>query len=152
MKIKVRQGKPEDRETIASFQQAMALETENIKLDKDTLSKGIRAIFDDPAKGQYFVAEADGKIVASMMTTFEWSDWRNATVWWLQSVYVLPEFRRGGIFRKMYAYVKSEAENRDDVSGLRLYVADSNIKAAKTYENVGMDSGRYQMFEWMKDY
>lgn len=152
MNIQIRKGKPEDLETIAGFQMAMASETENIELDKTTLNKGITAIFDNPSLGQYFVAEADGKIIASMMTTFEWSDWRNSMVWWLQSVYVLPEFRRMGIFRKMYAHVKQEVISRPEVSGIRLYMVTTNRKAAATYEAVGMDGNRYRMFEWMKDY
>jgi GNAT superfamily N-acetyltransferase len=152
LRIKIRKGISADRETIAHFQQAMASETENIQLDPETLVKGIQAIFDDPGKGQYFVAEFEDKIVASLMTTFEWSDWRNSTVWWLQSVYVLPEFRKQGIFRKMYAYVKSEVEKRSDVGGIRLYMVYSNTGAASTYKAVGMDGERYRMFEWMKDY
>lgn len=152
MSIQIRKGKPEDRETIAGFQLAMAKETENIRLDRQVLEKGITAIFENPALGQYFVAEVDGKIVASMMTTFEWSDWRNSLVWWLQSVYVLPEYRRTGIFRKMYEHVKQEVMSRPEVTGIRLYMVTSNRKAAATYEAVGMDGNRYRMFEWMKDY
>lgn len=152
MNINIRKGNPEDIKTIAGFQQAMAQETENIKLDDNILSKGIRAIFDDPSKGQYFVAEFEGKVIASLMTTFEWSDWRNSTVWWLQSVYVLPEFRKQGIFRKMYKHVKSEVEKQPNVSGIRLYMVTSNTVAASTYEAVGMDGERYRMFEWMKEY
>jgi GNAT superfamily N-acetyltransferase len=152
LKINIRKGIPADQETIARFQQAMANETENIRLDQEILSRGIRAIFNDPGKGQYFVAEFEDKIVASLMTTFEWSDWRNSTVWWLQSVYVLPEFRKQGIFRKMYEHVKSEVEKRPDVGGIRLYMVYSNTVAASTYEAVGMDGERYRMFEWMKEF
>jgi GNAT superfamily N-acetyltransferase len=148
----IRKGKTEDIAIIARFQQAMALETEKITLDQDILLKGISAIFDDPSKGQYFVAEASGQVVASLMTTYEWSDWRNSTVWWLQSVYVIPEFRRKGIFRKMYAFIKAEVESNPGVSGIRLYMVTSNHKAASTYEAVGMDGNRYRMFEWVKDY
>lgn len=152
LEINIRKGFPNDRETIAGFQEAMAKETEDISLNRETLLKGVDAVLNAPDKGMYFIAEAEGKVVASLMITYEWSDWRNATVWWLQSVYVLPAFRRAGIFKKMYAHIQAEADKRNDVSGIRLYVADSNLTAAKTYKNVGMDGDRYRMFEWMKTY
>lgn len=152
MEIIVREGLQEDRQVIAGFQEAMASETENIDLDRETLEKGIQAIFNNPALGKYYVAESEGRIIASMMTTFEWSDWRNSVVWWLQSVYVLPEYRRKGIFKKMYAHVKAEVEKRPEVSGIRLYMVTTNSRAASVYEAVGMDGERYRMFEWMKEF
>lgn len=152
MNLNIRKGKPSDAGTIAAFQILMAKETEEIDLDRQTVNKGVEAIFETPGLGQYFVAETDGKIVASLMTTFEWSDWRNSTVWWLQSVYVLPEYRQKGIFKKMYNFIKEQVLSLDEVSGIRLYMVHSNHRAAKVYKNVGMDGERYRMFEWMKDY
>ncbi len=90
-----------------------------------------------------------GKIVASLMITFEWSDWRNSTVWWFQSVYVLPEYRRNGIFRSMYLHIRDEADSLG-IAGLRLYVETNNSGAQKTYEALGMKSDHYTMFEWLK--
>ena len=152
MEINIRKGQPSDAKIIAEFQLLMAKETEDITLDSPTVNKGVQAIFDKPGLGQYFVAELEGKIVASLMTTFEWSDWRNSTVWWIQSVYVLPEYRQNGIFKKMYGYIKEEVLRLEDVSGIRLYMVHTNSRAAKVYENVGMDGERYRLFEWMKDY
>lgn len=85
-----REGRPGDAETIAKFQIAMARETEEIDLDRAACRRGVRAVFDDPAKGRYFVAELDGETVASLLITYEWSDWRNGVVWWIQSMFVLP--------------------------------------------------------------
>jgi GNAT superfamily N-acetyltransferase len=96
------------------------------------------------------VAEGKGNIVASLLITYEWSDWRNTTVWWFQSVYVLPEFRRTGIFRSMYLHIKNEAYN-GGIAGLRLYVETNNSKAQHTYEALGMKSHHYKMYEWMKE-
>jgi len=152
MEIAVRKAEPSDANIIAGFQMLMAKETEDIVLDLPTVNKGVMAIFGKPGLGQYFVAESDGKIIASLMTTFEWSDWRNSTVWWLQSVYVVPEYRQKGIFKKMYNYIKEQVLSLDEVSGIRLYMVHSNHRAAKVYEKVGMDGERYRMFEWMKDY
>ncbi len=130
----------------------MAKETETIDLDWRTVSRGVKTIFEKPAIGQYFLAEINGKVVASLRTTFEWSNWCNQMVWWLKSVYVLPEFRKLGIFRKMYDYVKGNVLQNENVSGIRLYVVSSNEHARKVYEAVGMDGERYKLFEWMKDF
>ncbi len=140
-----------DCEVIAAFQQKMALETENLQLDPATLAAGVKAVFDHPEHGRYFVAKANNRIIASMMTTYEWSDWRNASVWWLQSVYVLPAYRGTGIFRKLYDHVRELAREQKQVAGIRLYVDKHNVQAQKVYEAVGMDGEHYRVFEWMKE-
>ena len=152
MELKIRLAKIHDSHTIAGFQLKMAIETENLKLDSETVQKGVKAVFEKPKLGQYFVAENDGKIIASMLTTFEWSDWRNAQVWWLQSVYVLPEFRQQGIFKMMYEFVKIFAEKDENVGGIRLYVDKTNVRAQEVYKAVGMNGEHYQVFEWMKEF
>jgi GNAT superfamily N-acetyltransferase len=128
----------------------MAWETEQMTLVPEIVSKGVNAVFNDPSRGQYWVAEDKGSIVASLMITYEWSDWRNTNVWWFQSVYVLPEFRRTGIFRSMYLHIKNETY-KGGIAGLRLYVETNNSKAQYTYEALGMKSHHYKMYEWMKE-
>ena len=96
------------------------------------------------------MAEENGKIVASLLITYEWSDWRNSNVWWLQSVYVLPDWRRTGIFRTMYMNIKNEAE-KEGIAGLRLYVETNNSGAQQTYEALGMQNEHYRMYEWIKE-
>jgi len=152
MEPKIRLAKIGDSPTIAGFQLKMAIETENLQLDTETVGKGVKAVFEKPELGQYFVAEKDGQIIASMLTTFEWSDWRNAQVWWLQSVYVIPEFRRQGIFKRMYDFVKILAESDANVGGIRLYVDKTNVRAQEVYKAVGMNGEHYQVFEWMKEF
>ena len=152
MEPNIRLAKSDDILTIAGFQLKMAIETENLKLDAETVGKGVKAVFEKPELGQYFVAEKDGQIIASMLTTFEWSDWRNAQVWWLQSVYVIPEFRRQGIFKRMYDFVKILAKNDTNVGGIRLYVDKTNVRAQEVYKAVGMNGEHYQVFEWMKEF
>jgi GNAT superfamily N-acetyltransferase len=146
----IRKASPEDASTIIDFQQKMAWETEEMLLIPEIVEKGVNAVFSVPARGQYWVAESDGKVIASLLITFEWSDWRNSDVWWFQSVYVLPEFRRKGIFRSMYQYIKTEAE-KEGIPGLRLYVETNNSGAQITYQALGMQSLHYKMFEWMKE-
>ena len=148
--ISIRKARPEDASVIIDFQQKMAWETEELTLAITLVTKGVNEVFNNHSRGQYWVAEENGKIVASLLITYEWSDWRNANVWWFQSVYVLPDFRRQGIFRSMYNFIKNEAE-KQNVAGLRLYVETNNLKAQATYESLGMQSEHYKMYEWLKD-
>jgi len=147
--ILIRNAIPADAPSIIDFQLKMAWETENMRLNTETVTKGVEAVFSDPSKGNYYVAEADGKVIASLLITFEWSDWRNCNVWWFQSVYVLPEYRRQGVFRKMYNHIKELAQEQD-IAGLRLYVETGNSRAQKTYEALGMSSEHYAFYEWMR--
>lgn len=148
--ITIRKGKQSDNKTIVNFQVRMAKETEQIDLDPEIVSKGVNAIFNSPEKGIYFVAESGDKIIASLLITFEWSDWRNGNVYWIHSVYVLPEFRKKGVFKTMYLYLKNIVLKDKNIVGLRLYVDKTNANARKVYETMGMDDGHYMLFEWMK--
>jgi ribosomal protein S18 acetylase RimI-like enzyme len=146
----IRRAKQEDAAAIVDFQQKMAWETERMALVPGTVTAGVNEIFKDPSRGQYWVAESNGYVIASLLMTYEWSDWRNSNVWWFQSVYVMPAHRRTGIFRSMYTHIKNEAEEHG-VAGLRLYVESNNSRARKTYEALGMKSEHYTMYEWMKE-
>ncbi len=147
--ILIRKAIASDAPSIIDFQLSMAWETENMKLVHEIVTKGVDAVFNDLSKGQYYVAEDDGKVIASLLITYEWSDWRNCNVWWFQSVYVIPEFRRKGVFRKMYSYIR-ELAVQQSIAGLRLYVETKNSKAQKTYEALGMSSEHYAFYEWMR--
>jgi ribosomal protein S18 acetylase RimI-like enzyme len=146
----IRKATPADAKEIIDFQQKMAWETEQMTLVPEIITKGVNAVFDDNARGQYWVAEDKGNVIASLLITYEWSDWRNTNVWWFQSVYVLPDYRRTGIFTSMYLHIKNEAE-KDGIAGLRLYVETNNLRAQSTYEALGMMSLHYKMYEWMKE-
>lgn len=146
----IRQANIHDSQPIVEFQLAMAWETEQLRLDKPTVVKGVAAVFEDPSKGTYYVAEQDGQVVGSLLTTFEWSDWRNGTVLWIQSVYVKPEFRKKSIFSKLYRHVREKVVSDPELRGIRLYADKTNTPAHSVYEHLGMTAEHYQMFEWMK--
>jgi len=146
----IRKAILKDAPVITGFQVNMAWETEKLALAGETVTSGVNAVFQNPALGQYWVAEEEGDVVASLLITFEWSDWRNSWVWWIQSVYVMSEHRRKGIFRTMYSHIRSEAEKLG-IPGLRLYVERNNASAIKTYESLGMNREHYTLFEWMKE-
>lgn len=148
--ITVRYAKESDRSFIIECQLKMALETENLRLDHHTVEQGVKAVFDDPLKGFYIVTEKEGKHCSCLMVTPEWSDWRNNWVWWIQSVYVVPQMRQMGIYGKMYCFIKSLVSENTEVAGIRLYVDNTNIRAREVYKRMGMTDEHYRLFEWMK--
>jgi ribosomal protein S18 acetylase RimI-like enzyme len=143
----VRIGKQNDVDTLAKFNIAMAWETEQKKLSPDVVVKGVHALLKNPQYGFYVVAEINHEVVGSLMVTYEWSDWRDASFWWIQSVYVKPDFRKQGIFRRLYEFVKDKASRKTGVCGLRLYVEQDNIAAQKTYKSIGMSRIPYKLYE-----
>jgi len=143
----LRPAVPADEETLVAFNLRMARETEDRQRDPAVLAAGVRAVLQDRALGFYLVAEGAGKPVGSLMVTTEWSDWRNGTFWWIQSVYVLPEFRRSGVFRALYEEVHARARTAPRVCGCRLYVERDNAAAQATYTRLGMTETNYKLFE-----
>lgn len=148
--MEVRTATINDVAAIVDFQLKMAAETEGIELHEPTVKKGVAAVINDNKKGKYYVTEINEKIVASLLTTFEWSDWRNGTILWIQSVYVLKEFRRKGVYRNMYSHIKQLVLENENLNGIRLYADKSNIAAHKTYQQLGMSPDHYVTFEWLK--
>ena len=147
--MNIRTANIEDADSLVEFNQAMAFETEGKSLDSQILQSGVKAVLRDEQKGFYAVAENEGKIVGALMITFEWSDWRNDWFWWIQSVYVLPEFRGEKIYSRLYNFVKQNAEEKGNVCGFRLYVERENANAQKVYEKCGMEASHYLMYEEM---
>ena len=147
--ITVRDALDADAPTITDFNLRMALETEGKALDPALLSRGVVAALRDPKLGRYFVGIADGCIVGQVLVTYEWSDWRNGLIWWLQSVYVEPAARRRGVFRALFRHVQDLAASEPGVVGLRLYVENRNEHAMATYERLGMEDAGYRVLEWM---
>ncbi|MGH8190488.1 MAG: GNAT family N-acetyltransferase [Rhodanobacteraceae bacterium] len=144
MPITTRSAERADIPFLVACNAAMARETEHKTLDRDVLRRGTQAIFDDPRRGFYLVAEHDGEPAACLLITFEWSDWRNGDWWWFQSVYVTPAHRRQGVFGALYAEVELRARVAGAV-GLRLYVERDNARAQQTYLSLGMEEEPYKM-------
>lgn len=141
--------RPATREDIAFLVEAnlgLALETENKVLDRERLTRGVAAVFDEPRRGYYRIAEHEGVAVGSLLVTYEWSDWRDGDWWWIQSVYVLAPARRLGVFRALYADVEAQARATAGVIGLRLYVEWENARAQQTYASLGMEQEHYHMY------
>jgi ribosomal protein S18 acetylase RimI-like enzyme len=144
---RVRPAEARDLEALVGFAAAMAHETEGKALDGPTLRAGVAALLADPGRGRTFVVESGGAVVASLMLTFEWSDWRNGFWWWIQSVYVAPGERRRGHYRRLHGHVRALAAAQPDVCGLRLYVENDNAGAQATYRRMGMHEAPYKVFE-----
>lgn len=147
----IRKAEIADAEVIVAFNKAMAYETESKVLSDDIATKGVLNLLENPEKGFYVVAVFEGKIIGSLLITTEWSDWRNGTFWWIQSVYIKPEFRRKGVYTSLHNSVKKMAAKETDVCGFRLYVEENNKSAQATYLAMGMQKTNYQMFEEITD-
>ena len=144
--LTITRGKASDIDAIVRFQADMAMESEGTVLDKDTLTNGVTAAFNDEQRGIYLVARAEGKPIGSLMLTREWSDWNNQWYWWIQSVYVMPEYRKKGVYKAMYATLKDMAQE-NGVSQIRLYADRTNLSAQQVYQRLGMRESHYLMFE-----
>jgi ribosomal protein S18 acetylase RimI-like enzyme len=147
--MRIRLAMPADAGVLIEFNAAMALETEGKELLTEVIGAGVRSLLGNPAAGFYLLAEQDS-VVGSLMITKEWSDWRNGTFWWIQSVYVQPEFRRQGVYKKLYRHVQELAANDPKVCGFRLYVERENSRAQATYRALGMKQTHYLVFEELK--
>ncbi len=143
----VRRATPADAEVITGFNLAMASETEGRRLDPAVAAAAVRRVLADPSLGVYFLAEREGKVVGQLLITEEFSDWRNGRFWWIQSVYVEPGARGGGIYRALHSHVQQAARLVGDVCGLRLYVHKHNLRARQTYLSLGWQQTDYQIFE-----
>jgi ribosomal protein S18 acetylase RimI-like enzyme len=147
----IRRAVESDAESIIRFNTAMALETEQKALPEHKIRPGVTALFRKPEYGFYLVAISGDRVVGCLMVTYEWSDWRNGLFWWIQSVYVIPEFRRSGVYRSMYETLRELAAGTPDHCGFRLYVEKDNRTAQKTYTALGMSETRYALYEELSD-
>jgi ribosomal protein S18 acetylase RimI-like enzyme len=148
--ITIQKALPIHIDILIDFQQRLAYESEEVTLDSSTLRKGMEAMFADPGKGIYYIASDGDEVVGCHMITYEWSDWKNGMVWWLQSVYVKESYRKKGIFKMMYDNVISMIKKDPSLIALRLYVDKSNERAMKVYSAMGMDGSHYTVYEWIK--
>ncbi len=152
-RLNIRPATLADLEILTEFSATMAWETEQRTLDRTRLRLGTQAVIEQPSRGQYYVADlrqedqTDTVIVGQLLITYEWSDWRNAQFWWIQSVYVPPAWRRKGIYRRMHHTIMDLARSRADVCGVRLYVEGNNNIAKGAYKRVGLSPSNYEIYE-----
>ena len=145
--VRLRAARAGDLESLVEFNCRLARETEDHELDPATVRRGLSRLFDNPAAGFYTVAEREGRVVGCLLITFEWSDWRDGWLWWIQSVYVEAAARRGGVFRRLFEHVRAKAEADGDVRGLRLYVERANDDAQAAYASMGLEEAPYKVYE-----
>ena len=146
----IRRASAADAPLLADFNCRMALETEHKRLVPERARAGTERLLADPALGFYLVAERAGRVVGSLLVTTEWSDWRNGLFWWVQSVYVEKEFRRQGVYRRMYDHVRELARADPAICGFRLYAEKDNAAAHATYTSLGMKETDYLLWEELK--
>lgn len=144
--ILIRAARCDDWPAIAEYNCRLAWESEQKRLDPAKIEPGVQAVLADPSKGRYFVAETEGRVIGQLMVTWEWSDWRNGQIWWLQSVYVAAEFRQQGVFRRLFEHLVSLGQ-AEQVLGVRLYVEEHNARAQQTYHKLGLNQAGYHVME-----
>ena len=147
MTADIRPARMADAPLITEFNRRLAEETEDKTLDSALVTSGVSSLLANPEQGQYYVAERDGEMIGQLLITYEWSDWRNGCFWWIQSVYVAPEHRRSGVFSRLFGHVAELAQRDQGVCGLRLYVAEDNSRAQKTYSTLGLTHAGYRVME-----
>jgi GNAT superfamily N-acetyltransferase len=150
MNIEIRKAQYSDCNSLVRFQEEMAWDTERYKLDHEIVSKGVEAVLNNEALGTYYVAISEEKVVGALLITYEWSDWRNGLVLWIQSVYVDSLHRKQGVYRSLHNHVKNLVVTDESLKGIRLYVDESNKEAREVYTRMGMNGEHYRVFEWMK--
>ena len=146
IKLIIREASASDITVLAQNNQALALETENLQLNSETILAGVSNAL-EREDCHYFVAELNGEVAGQTMITYEWSDWRNGVMWWIQSVYVRPEHRKKGVFRSLFNHIERLARNDPEVKALRLYVMENNPSGKNTYKNLGMEDSGYIVYE-----
>lgn len=150
MTIKIREARESDLVFLVDSMLKMAKETEDLELSENTLRQGIKNVLLDEHKAIYYIAEINNNYAGTLMITKEWSDWRNAWVLWIQSVYTVVEYRKNGVYKSLYQYIKQLVADNADYCGIRLYVDKTNIPAQKVYTKLGMNGNHYRFFEWME--
>ena len=147
MDIEIRRASTTDASVIAGHNGAMAQEIEQLDLDDQRLLSAAGAVLEDETKGFYLVAEAQGRVVGQLMITYEWSDWRDGVFWWIQSVYVDPDYRSRGVYTRLHTAIVEQAKTAGNVCGIRLYVEKGNENAQRSYRRLGMSRTAYDMYE-----
>jgi len=145
--VMIRAADMDDCEVIVEFNRRLAEESEGKSLESEQLSAGVQTLLAHPHHGRYFVACAAERVVGQLMHTKEWSDWRNGEIWWLQSVYVDPGYRRSGVFRSLFQHLEQLARSTPNVIGLRLYAEEQNLKALEAYRALGLSPAGYLVME-----
>lgn len=145
--IVIRQADQGDVDIIAEFNISLCRETEERELDPATVAEGVRRFVTEPTRGKYFLAILHGEVVGQTAHTFEWSDWRNGEIWWIQSVYVKPQFRGAGVFRALFDHIKKLGEQDAECCGIRLYMERENETARQSYRRLGFCETGYEVFE-----
>ncbi len=147
MTFSIRDATPADAGTIADYNNRLAEETEAQTLDPDLIGPGVATFLADPSKGRYWLAIVDDRIIGQVAVTYEWSDWRNGMIWWVQSVYIDADYRRQGVYSCLYRHVESQAQSDSDAIGIRLYVEKDNERAQTTYADLGMNMTNYRIMQ-----
>ena len=145
MAFDIRKATPADLEKLVSFATEEAREAEGVTKDINRVRQGIRTALEDESIAIYWVLEKkDTGIVGNVSVVTEWSDWNAGYYWWIQSMYILPEFRGKGLMERLVQALKDEARQEGALE-LRLYVHKNNAQAITAYQRAGFFNSDYRI-------
>jgi ribosomal protein S18 acetylase RimI-like enzyme len=142
--VAIRRATTEDLETLVDLTLAEAAEAEGADVDVESVRRGVATGLADPGVASYWVAESGGRIVGSISTVAEWSNFHGGRYWWVQSLYIVPEQRGTGLVERLLDHVAAAARAAGAID-LRLYVHEANTRARAAYRRCGFDEAPYRI-------
>jgi predicted GNAT family acetyltransferase len=150
--LKIRRAELRDLPYLVDFTSEEAREAENTVKIPETLTRGIEAALQDGTIATYWVmTDSEDCPIGSVSSVREWSDWNAGYYWWIQSMYLKPDYRGKGLMSRLIDEVKTEMIAQGGLE-LRLYVHSDNIVAKKAYEKVGFIHSDYEIMTLSKEY
>jgi len=143
--FRVRRANLDDLKELAEFTEAEFCEAEKNEGAPDSIRTGVKAALEDDSLGMYWIlAEEDSRAVGNVSVVKEWSDWHAGYYWWIQSMYIKPDFRGKGLMEMLLEAVKTAARAENAID-LRLYVHKLNARAIKAYRKSGFSDSDYKI-------
>ena len=143
MELEVRRARHDDLKKLVSFAVEEAREAEGIDKTPVTLRAGVKSALNDENLALYWVlVDEKDEPVGNISALKEWSNFNAGFYWWIQSVYILPEYRGKGYMSRLFDTVKAEAQKQGAVD-IRLYVHEDNERAVKAYQKYGFTESMY---------
>jgi GNAT superfamily N-acetyltransferase len=139
--MEIRTGEAKDIEILVQFNTMCALESEGKVLNPESAYKGTMTLIENASKGIYYIAEIEGQAVGCLMVNLQWEDSKANYIYWLQSVFTKPEFRRRGVFKSLFRHAYKQAEAKG--LGLRSYVDVGNHASLEAHRMIGMKEASY---------
>jgi GNAT superfamily N-acetyltransferase len=116
--------------------------------DAEKQARGLRLIFDDPRRGQIFVARLDRDVVAMASILFTISTAEGAVVGLLEDVIVAEPHRRRGVGRRLLEHVLQWCWQQG-LLRVTLLADHDNLSALSLYQRAGFAQSKMRVLrQW----